>query len=426
MGFTQKTETGRTKACWRDPTGKQKSKTFATKREATAFLAEVAATVNRGTYVAPDAGRLLFRVYTDRWLESRNFGERANERTLSILRTHVLPQWGAWPINRIDHIAVQVWVTTLGKTLAPATVAKCFGVVRAVLRSAMRSRLIAVDPTDGVTAPSTYQARPATDIISRSDFLRRLLPAVPRAHRAMVALAGGTGMRWGECAGLSWDHLDLDRCAVQVERVAVETAGTVTIRHSPKTRAGARSVPLPDFVVYELQEHRALTLGEEPAEPGRLVFATWNGTAFRRSNFRRQVWRLALVRAGLLGEVEPLGPDRWRATWLDHGGRRHLEELATEHEAVAQVAEHAAGGLRFHDLRHSYATWLVSEGLPVNVVQRVMGHEQASTTLNRYTHAPEDYEGRVRAALTVPAASALPAGHEDRPAVGREREEHRP
>jgi integrase len=42
----------------------------------------------------------------------------------------------------------------------------------------------------------------------------------------------------------------------------------------------------------------------------------------------------------------------------------------------------------FHDLRHCYATWLISEGVPVNVVQAVMGHEQASTTLNRYTHVP--------------------------------------
>jgi integrase len=41
-------------------------------------------------------------------------------------------------------------------------------------------------------------------------------------------------------------------------------------------------------------------------------------------------------------------------------------------------------------------------GLPVNVVQRAMGHQQASTTLNRYTHAPADYDDRVRAAWTPP------------------------
>ena len=64
----------------------------------------------------------------------------------------------------------------------------------------------------------------------------------------------------------------------------------------------------------------------------------------------------------------------------------------------------------FHDLRHCYATWLISEGVPVHVVQAVMGHEQASTTLNRYTHIPADTHARVRAALNAPAACSPPAG----------------
>jgi integrase len=64
---------------------------------------------------------------------------------------------------------------------------------------------------------------------------------------------------------------------------------------------------------------------------------------------------------------------------------------------------------KFHDLRHCYATWLISEGVPVNVVQAVMGHEQASTTLNRYTHVPADTHARVRAALNAAAACSPPA-----------------
>ena len=65
--------------------------------------------------------------------------------------------------------------------------------------------------------------------------------------------------------------------------------------------------------------------------------------------------------------------------------------------------------MRFHDLRHSYATSLVSDGLPVNVVSRLMGHEQISTTLNRYTHDARDYEElRVRAVFSALAADDLP------------------
>src|SRR4051812_2839868 len=72
MGFIRRTPTGRQRACWRDPAGRQRSKTFRTKRGANAFLAEVESALNRGTYVAPDAGRLRFADYGHRWLAGRN------------------------------------------------------------------------------------------------------------------------------------------------------------------------------------------------------------------------------------------------------------------------------------------------------------------------------------------------------------------
>ena len=83
------------------------------------------------------------------------------------------------------------------------------------------------------------------------------------------------------------------------------------------------------------------------------MIATRTGTALRRSTFRRRVWVPALAAARL------------------------------------------PPTLRFHDVRHSYATWLVSDGA-LMVVQRLMGHEQASTTLNLNVHAPRDYDSRVR------------------------------
>ncbi|MEU4716141.1 tyrosine-type recombinase/integrase [Micromonospora purpureochromogenes] len=90
------------------------------------------------------------------------------------------------------------------------------------------------------------------------------------------------------------------------------------------------------------------------------------------------------------------------------------------------MATKAPGGLRFHDLRHCYATWLVSGGVPVNIVQAVMGHQQASTTLNRYTHTPADFHESVRRvfggsaddSLTTkddPQSGGEPAEDEDRP-----------
>ena len=63
------------------------------------------------------------------------------------------------------------------------------------------------------------------------------------------------------------------------------------------------------------------------------------------------------------------------------------------------MARAAHGGLRFHDLRHSYATWLISKGVPINDVVSAMGHEKATTTLNIYTHQSADRDQRLRSAL---------------------------
>jgi integrase len=238
--------------------------------------------------------------------------------------------------------------------------------------------------------------------ISREDFFGKLLPAVPAHHRAIVCAAAGAGLRWGECAGLAWSSVDLDRALLRVVQVAEETHGGILLRPYPKSRAGVRIVPLPSFLVSALRQLRTETGDPDPRT---LVFRDRVGRPLRRSNFRRRVWLPALVRAGMLGQVVNTGPHRFRAVWPDREGVEWSAEFTTEREAVAYVAAKAVGGMRFHDLRHAYATWLVTDGVPINLVQRVMGHEQASTTLNRYTHTPADYAARIldasRCLLTI-------------------------
>jgi integrase len=97
--------------------------------------------------------------------------------------------------------------------------------------------------------------------------------------------------------------------------------------------------------------------------------------------------------------------------------------MCSSHQvAIGYIANNSLAALRFHGLRHSYATWLVTEGLPVNVVRKVLGHEQASTTLDIYTHTPDDYEQRVIDALSADAfllpSAQDEAGEENESDVG--------
>jgi integrase len=72
-------------------------------------------------------------------------------------------------------------------------------------------------------------------------------------------------------------------------------------------------------------------------------------------------------------------------------------------ESGYRPAFRAADDVAIHDLRDSSATRLGSDGVPVNAIQPVMGHQKASTTVNRYTHAPTDYDERVRTAMDAAA-----------------------
>jgi integrase len=370
MGFVRKTPAGAHRACWRDPAGRQRSKTFKTRREANAFLAEVEAALNRGVYVAPDGGRIRFGDYAEKWLANRNNERATIARDESIMRNHVLPRWGTVPLARIDHSAVQAWVTGLGDRLAPATVAECYRLASGVLRSAVRDRLIGFNPCEGVKLLRRRRKDTDDQTISREQ-LAALLPATPDRYRTLVALAAGTGLRWGESVGLRWDAIDLAAGVVRVVRVAEEVSGHVRLKPYPKSRAGRRTVPLPPFVMEALRVHAR----DYPAGEDGLVFVTRTGEPLKRGTFRSRVWKPSLTRAKL------------------------------------------PYTLRFHDLRHSYATWLVSDGVPINDVAKVMGHEQTSTTLDRYTHSTRDRDRRVLGAfdafLLPPSDDQHPEDDED-------------
>jgi integrase len=177
--------------------------------------------------------------------------------------------------------------------------------------------------------------------------------------------------------------------------VAVEVAGTVTTKAYPKSRAGRRTVPLPDLETELLKLHRELV---KPGPAGEVFTNTARGPE-RRTLFRSRIWRPSLVRAGLLGQVTRRGHFEYRASWTDATGLEWSKDFATEREAVGHVAKTAHGGLRFHDLRHSYATWLISRGVPINDVVSAMGQEKATTTLNIYTHRSTGRDERIRAAF---------------------------
>jgi integrase len=275
-------------------------------------------------------------------------------------------------------------------------VAEALRLTGAVLRSAVRNRLIPFNPADDVRIPRARRHDTGERIISRTELRSRLLPAVPQRYRGLIATAAGAGLRWGEVAGLRADALDLDGGRLSVIRTVIEVAGHTSFKPFPKSAAGRRTVPLPPWLIAAIREHTE----RWPSASNEPIFSNKVGAPLRRTLFRSRIWRPSLVRAGMLGAVVAVG-EAFEAQWSGADGRKYTERLRTQAQAVQHVSRNQAGGLRFHDLRYSYATLLVDDGVPPNMVQRVMGHERSSTTLDLYTRRTDNSD-RILRALSDP------------------------
>ena len=394
MGFIDKTPEGRYRAYFRDPAGKQRSKTFRVKKDATAFLAEIENSKTRGAYVSPHAGRVLFADHAAQWMATWNTEITTVARDRAIMRTHVLPRWGDVQLVEdrphraagVGDGAGQASLAGHGRRGAAADLGgpPVGGAKPAHPVQPGRGGARAPHPDPGHRRAGHQPGRPAGPTAARPCH-RATAPSSP-LRRA----PGCGGARQPDCAPTRSTSTGL---ALSVIRTVVEVGGHTTFKPYPKSRAGRRTIPLPGWLVPIIRTH----LAEWPAEDNGPIFANEVGGPLRRTLFRTRIWRPSLVRAGLLGAVVQLGRREWEAQWTDAEGAKHTERLRSETAAVNHVARHQAGGLRFHDLRHSYATWLVDDGVPPNMVQRVMGHERSSTTLDLYTRRTDNSARILRA-----------------------------
>jgi hypothetical protein len=107
VGHLRRAPSGNWRAAYRTPEGKERTRTFKTKREARAFLAQVEGDKSRGLYMDPAGAQLRFRELADRWWAAREVELTTAAASRSRLDNHVLPMWGDWPIGRIEHLDVQ-------------------------------------------------------------------------------------------------------------------------------------------------------------------------------------------------------------------------------------------------------------------------------------------------------------------------------
>ena len=222
---------------------------------------------------------MTFRDYAERWraIQVQRPSSRAHVETM--LRRHAYPALGDRRLSSIMPSDIQAWVK--GLELAPATVGVLHGIVSTVIKAAIRDRLIASNPCDGTKLPKVQRKQivPLT-----TEQVAAVRDALPPQLQALVTLAAGTGMRQGECFGLTVDRVRFLERTAMVDRQLVTLARQAPCLGPPKTRASNRTIPLPQVVVDALAAH----LAEFPAAPDGLVF-TLVGEADHPVGLRAQV-----------------------------------------------------------------------------------------------------------------------------------------
>lgn len=329
-----------------DDRGSEHTKSFTRKVDAGQWLDGQTAAVVTGTHVDPRAGDITLRDYAEHWrkIQVQRPSSRAHIETM--LRRHAYPTLGDRPLSSILPSDIQAWVK--GLELAPATVGVIHGIVSTIMKAAIRDRRIVSNPCEGSKLPKVERKQIVPLTTEQVNAVRDALPA---ELRALVTLAAGTGMRQGECFGLTVDRVKFLERTVSVDRQLVTVAGHAPAFGPPKTQASNRTIPLPQVVVDALAAH----LARFPAGPEGYVF-TLNGKPLTRASFGHK-WRPAVATA----------------------------KLPT--------------GTGFHALRHYYASLLIRHGESVKTVQARLGHASAVETLDTYSHLWPDSDDRTRDAI---------------------------
>ena len=319
---------------------------FATKKAAEKELRSLLGLAEAGLYVEP-MRLILGRYLTETWLPS--IATRVRPTTGDMYRRivdkHVVPSLGAVRIQVLDTPTISAFVSSLlQKGLSPKTVRNVHAVVSKALADALDAGVVQRNAACAVKLPQVPKRAPrAWSAEQLGSFLEEIEADRLAALWRFLAL---TGCRRGEALGLRWADVDLKAGTATLTNQRPIAGGSI-VQGAPKTASGARTVALDPVTVDTLRELRAVQNSE------RLLFgADWA--------------------KGDLVFTHPDGKGLWPQTVT-----RQFKEIA------ARLGLPLIG---VHGLRHTAATWMISQGVSPKLVAERLGHSNVSITLGLYTH----------------------------------------
>lgn len=324
-----------------------------TRTEVQEKLNKIIYEINTGTFIEPT--KITLGEWLQEWLKGRK--PHLEESTWTsyeiMIRRHINPVLGNTKLKNLQpHHLRSLYNEKLengrvdGKGgLSPRAVHYIHSIINAALKQAIKERLINFNVAEVVELPKMkkHEMRPLND--EEIDIF--LDEASKTRHYTAYMLELGSGLRRGELLGLKWQNVNLEEGKITVLEQLVRSKEKGLIIKNLKTKSSRRTIPLPSDVAKQLKVYRKQQLKEKmllgPAyQDNDLVFCNPDGKPYDPRAFTK-----------------------------------HFERL---------VKRAALPEIRFHDLRHTYATQLLKSGVHVKVAQQLLGHSSITMTLDTYSH----------------------------------------
>jgi integrase len=344
-----------------------------TKRAAQAELTRLLGQMQTGGYVEPDKLTVIEHVRNRVaiWRAKGITSPKTHERYHELIE-HQLARFpiASRLLQKLTATDIEAWhldLKTKGRKdgsrgIADRTIHHVHKLLSKALREGVRHGLVLKNVATEERPPKIEDAKPM-QILTPKQVIDLPVMLAGRSICAPAIVSLFTGARRGELLALRWSAVDLDRKVMEIRAALEQTTAHGTRIKDPKTKAGKRTIALPDIAVATLREHRreqlelrlALGLGKAPADA--LIFPS-PGT--------ERLWN----------------PDAFSAAWND-------------------VVVECGLGIGFHALRHTHASQLIHHGVPITEIAHRLGHASPATTLSIYAHMFEKDNSRAAAAINA-------------------------
>jgi len=335
------------------------------KNDAQRRLNELLVSMEKGIPVT--VGRLTVEEHLKQWLNGY-VKTKCSQRTLdgyrSIVVRHLIPALGKNLLKHLNQQAIQNYYGVACETLSARTVHHHHRVLSQSLKYAVRQGYLGRNPCEMVDAPRARKKIMRT--LTPGELEKLLDNAVDSYYYPVIYTAVSLGLRQAELLGLRWRDIDLEMLSVSVSRVLYKRGGTCEFKE-PKTDHSRRNVAMTPKLAIFLREYKA-----------------------QRNQFYQ-----------LLGKDMTLDD----LVFANESGKP-MDPSILSHSFSRIAKKSGLGTVRFHDLRHTFASLLLLRGAKPKVISEALGHASVAFTMDTYSHIINGMQEEAMALLDT----ILPAG----------------